>query len=72
MYTDPENVPPEEQKGHAHVSSTDTRAGRLHRLLRRGRVEEEGIVPVPVEKRTETRYFSVLTLWASMNANILP
>ena len=43
----------------------------VHRLLSYGRVEERGVVPVPVKDRTVTRYWKVFSIWFSMNVNIL-
>ncbi|KAB5533494.1 NCS1 nucleoside transporter [Coniochaeta sp. 2T2.1] len=43
----------------------------LNEVLARGKVEGHGIVPLPVEDRTATRYFNVFTMWFSMNTNIL-
>ncbi|PNP46164.1 hypothetical protein TGAM01_v200247 [Trichoderma gamsii] len=43
----------------------------LHKVLRAGRIEERGILPVPVEERTSTRFFNIFTVWFSINANIL-
>ncbi|RFU73958.1 cytosine-purine permease [Trichoderma arundinaceum] len=43
----------------------------LHKVLRAGRVEERGILPVPVEERSSTRFFNIFTVWFSINANIL-
>ena len=44
----------------------------LHKALRIGRVEEEGIRPVPLEERTSTRFYNIFTVWFCMNCNILP
>lgn len=51
-------------------------AGRKdHNLVRRvlmaGRVEEGGIEPIPIEVRTNTKYFNAFTIWCSINTNIL-
>ena len=43
----------------------------LNEVLARGKVEGHGIVPLPVEDRTATRYYNVFTMWFSMNTNIL-
>lgn len=43
----------------------------FYQFLAKGRVEGRGIVPVPVEERTSTRYFNVFTIWLSVNTNIL-
>lgn len=60
----PELIP----EGRSSVSSA-TRL--LNEVLARGKVEGHGIVPLPVEDRTSTRYFNVFTIWFSMNTNIL-
>ncbi|GKT82163.1 NCS1 nucleoside transporter [Colletotrichum tofieldiae] len=44
----------------------------FHKFLRLGRVEEQGIEPIPLAERTSTRYLNAFTVWCSMNANILP
>lgn len=52
--------------------TSESSASRLLlEVLAKGRVEGHGIVPLPVEDRTSTRYFNVFTIWASMNTNIL-
>lgn len=43
----------------------------LSEVLAKGKVEGHGIVPLPIEDRTSTRYFNVFTIWFSMNTNIL-
>ncbi|KAF5120368.1 hypothetical protein E5D57_013722 [Metarhizium anisopliae] len=40
-------------------------------LLRAGRVEENGIRPLAVGERTQKRFWSIFTLWFSINSNIL-
>ncbi|KAI2464842.1 permease for cytosine/purines, uracil, thiamine, allantoin-domain-containing protein [Annulohypoxylon bovei var. microspora] len=35
-------------------------------------VEERGVLPVALEDRTATNYFSYFWIWASMNINLLP
>ncbi|PNY24594.1 Purine-cytosine permease FCY22 [Tolypocladium capitatum] len=56
-------------------SSTSSRSSAMHRVLHKvlrvGRIEENGILPLPVEERTNTRFFSIFTVWFSMNTNIL-
>ncbi|KAK1245956.1 hypothetical protein MKX07_005025 [Trichoderma sp. CBMAI-0711] len=59
-------VPVREKDGH-HSDEESL----LHKVLRAGRVEERGILPVPVEERTATRFFNIFTLWFSINTNIL-
>lgn len=56
------------------VSSSDAlrqNSTRLRKLLRRSRIEENGIRPLPVEERKERRFFNVFTIWFSINSNIL-
>ncbi|KAH6609130.1 hypothetical protein Trco_002476 [Trichoderma cornu-damae] len=59
----------------APVGEKDGRQGDeeslLHKVLRAGRVEERGILPVPVEERSSTRFFNIFTVWFSISANIL-
>ncbi|KAG5953269.1 hypothetical protein E4U53_006197 [Claviceps sorghi] len=43
----------------------------LQKLLRGGRIEENGIRPVPVEERKEQRFFHIFTIWFSVNCNVL-
>jgi hypothetical protein len=43
----------------------------LRKALRAGRVEENGIRPLALEDRTETRFFNIFTVWFSINSNIL-
>ncbi|KAG5990287.1 hypothetical protein E4U52_004729 [Claviceps spartinae] len=56
------------------VSSSDAlrqNSTRLRKLLRRSRIEENGIRPLPVEERKERRFFNIFTIWFSINSNIL-
>ncbi|XP_044717694.1 permease for cytosine/purines, uracil, thiamine, allantoin [Hirsutella rhossiliensis] len=46
-------------------------AGLLHRILRLGRVEQNGIRPLPPAERRHTRFFNIFTVWFSINSNIL-
>jgi hypothetical protein len=56
----------------AEPRTSESSATRLlNEVLARGKVEGHGIVPLPVEDRTSTRYFNVFTIWFSMNTNIL-
>lgn len=56
----------------AEPRTSESSATRLlNEVLARGKVEGHGIVPLPAEVRTETRYFNVFTMWFSMNTNIL-
>ncbi|KAK1951947.1 NCS1 nucleoside transporter [Colletotrichum sublineola] len=43
----------------------------VRRVLMAGRVEEGGIQPIPLEARTNTKYFNAFTIWCSTNTNIL-
>lgn len=43
----------------------------LQKLLRGSRIEENGIRPLPLEERKEQRFFSIFTIWFSINSNIL-
>ncbi|GJC86127.1 purine-cytosine permease fcyB [Colletotrichum liriopes] len=43
----------------------------VRRVLMAGRVEEGGIQPIPLEARTNTKYFNAFTIWCSINTNIL-
>ncbi|GJC94755.1 NCS1 nucleoside transporter [Colletotrichum higginsianum] len=43
----------------------------VRRVLMAGRVEEGGIEPIPLEARTNTKYFNAFTIWCSINTNIL-
>lgn len=52
--------------------TSESSASRLLlEVLAKGKVEGHGIVPLPIEDRTSTRYFNVFTIWFSMNTNIL-
>ncbi|KAL7926979.1 permease for cytosine/purines, uracil, thiamine, allantoin domain-containing protein [Trichoderma austrokoningii] len=59
-------VPVRETDGHQSDEES-----LLHKVLRAGRIEERGILPLPVEERTSTRFFNIFTVWFSINANIL-
>ncbi|OTA65747.1 hypothetical protein K449DRAFT_391709 [Hypoxylon sp. EC38] len=41
-------------------------------LISASPVEERGVMPVALEDRTATNYFSYFWIWASMNINLLP
>lgn len=43
----------------------------IRKVLRAGRVEENGIRPLAVEERKEKRFFNIFTIWFSINSNIL-
>ncbi|KAI0474910.1 NCS1 nucleoside transporter [Xylariaceae sp. FL0804] len=53
------------------AGSVDVR-GFFAKAISAGSVEERGVMPVPLEQRTSTRYSSYLTIWACMNTNLLP
>lgn len=65
------------------VGRTDISEPKGRTLMRRFRsiitefieaspVEERGVLPVSLEDRTATNYFSYFWIWASMNINLLP
>ena len=43
----------------------------LNKAAAFGRVEVQGITPIPVKERTVERTVNIFTLWWSMNTNIL-
>ncbi|PHH59547.1 hypothetical protein CDD81_2878 [Ophiocordyceps australis] len=51
--------------------SGDSCRGLLGRFLRAGKIEEQGIRPLSVGERTNTRFFNIFTVWFSINSNIL-
>lgn len=46
--------------------------GFFAKLLSAGPVEARGVMPVPLEERTSTRYSSYFSIWFCMNINLLP
>ncbi|KYK62134.1 purine-cytosine permease FCY22 [Drechmeria coniospora] len=59
-------------QGQDHEAQADVeRPSLLRKVLRMGRVEENGIRPLAVEERTNTRFFNIFTVWFSINSNIL-
>ncbi|RYP44759.1 hypothetical protein DL768_008804 [Monosporascus sp. mg162] len=44
----------------------------LNKAVRASPVEIRGVLPVPLEERTSTRYSSYFSIWACMNINLLP
>ncbi|KAG4269127.1 hypothetical protein FPRO04_14776 [Fusarium proliferatum] len=46
--------------------------GRLLRKLAVSGVEMRGLEPVPVEKRTHTKYYNIFTLFGGSFTSILP
>lgn len=52
-------------------TSTSSRYDTLEKFLKMGRVEAQGIQPIPLEERTNTRYWNIFTIWCSINTNIL-
>ncbi|KAI5919451.1 NCS1 nucleoside transporter [Camillea tinctor] len=72
---EPEDV--EKAAGQGHVLGVDAdKLGVFHRLVRKaitaGPVEERGVLPVPLEERTSTKYSSYFSIWACININLLP
>lgn len=57
--------------GGGHAGPQTGRRGLLYSILTAGRVEVRGVVPVPCEERTSTRYFNAFSIWFCMNFNIL-
>lgn len=43
-----------------------------HKVVVAGRIELQGISPIPVKERTVTKTLNIFTLWWSMSCNILP
>ncbi|KAK3948275.1 permease for cytosine/purines, uracil, thiamine, allantoin-domain-containing protein [Pseudoneurospora amorphoporcata] len=43
-----------------------------YKVIVAGRVELQGITPIPVKERTVTKTLNIFTLWWSMSCNILP
>ncbi|CAJ2508501.1 Uu.00g135270.m01.CDS01 [Anthostomella pinea] len=67
----------EKMAGSSGVSRA--KAGKLRsaralmlRLISAGPIEERGVLPVPLEERSSTRYSSYFSIWACMNINLLP
>lgn len=44
---------------------------KLQKLLSMGKVELNGVEPVPRHERTSKRYWNIFTVWCSINSNIL-
>ena len=55
----------------ASSTSSTSSPSLIHKVLRMGRVEENGIRPLPLDQRTNTRFFNIFTVWFSINSNIL-
>lgn len=73
------NNDPEKAAGHnneevskpkSRIANTLRRA--FSRALSASPVEIRGVLPVPLEERTSTRYSSYFSIWACMNINLLP
>lgn len=66
-------LPPQAVTSDDNMSDDEKRGFKsyLAALWASSRVETLGIQPVPLEKRTSTRYFNVFTVWFSTNTNIL-
>ena len=58
------------------VEAQDRRNGfpstMLEKLKANAAVEARGIVPVPIEERTNRRTYSIFTLWFTVSTNLLP
>lgn len=75
----PITVTKDVEKGVGQSNAAESR-GTLLKTIRRtladlisaGPVEERGVMPVALEDRTATNYFSYFWIWASMNINLLP
>ncbi|KAF8434519.1 purine-cytosine permease [Boletus edulis BED1] len=64
----------DEERRDANKAYTSTPLRFLHRitaLLAHYGVETHGIAPIPVEERTETRWYQMFFVWFSVNMNIL-
>ncbi|KJZ73449.1 hypothetical protein HIM_07243 [Hirsutella minnesotensis 3608] len=59
------------QRAPSSKSSATTQSGLLRRAMRLGRVEENGVRPLAVAERRNTRFFNIFTVWFSINSNIL-
>jgi hypothetical protein len=57
--------------GEEDVSLEDEKKPLWFRVLNWG-VEEGGIAPIPVEKRTDTRYVNLFTVWFTALLCLLP
>jgi hypothetical protein len=75
----PVAVDPRTVDGEKVVRDAETGSSQPARLKDRilgalvvGNVEIRGVMPVPVEERTQTNYFNYFTIWACMNVNLLP
>lgn len=44
----------------------------LEKLKANATVERRGIVPVPIEERTNRRIYGIFTLWVTVSTNLLP
>ncbi|KAI0393808.1 permease for cytosine/purines, uracil, thiamine, allantoin-domain-containing protein [Xylariaceae sp. FL0594] len=74
----------EKEKDESHVQASEKRRrrrGEGSRTLQRLKgismigtslLELRGVVPVPLEERTSTRYSSFFSIWISININLLP
>lgn len=65
---------PKPDKDAQWSSDSDAESGRgvtLQAILKTGKVEQNGIVPIPLEDRKNTRFFNIFTVWAAINTNIL-
>ena len=44
----------------------------LEKIQANAAVEARGIVPVPIDERTNRRTYSIFTLWFTVSTNLLP
>lgn len=56
----------------APTDGAHPRRALFYRLLVTAHVEERGVQPVPLEERTNTRFFNVFAIWFCMNINLIP
>lgn len=69
---------PEKMNAQTHdtdiETASDRAAGKWGFLdkLAASSVEARGVMPVPIEERTSTRYSSYFSIWFCMNVNLLP
>lgn len=69
---------PEKMNAQTHdtdiETASDRAAGKWGFLdkLAASSVEARGVMPVPLEERTSTRYSSYFSIWFCMNVNLLP
>jgi hypothetical protein len=69
--SDPEKATPP-AGDHTVAEVNPPRHGLFYRLLVTAHVEQRGVQPVPLEERTNTRFFNVFAIWFCMNINLIP